>query len=59
MRLPSTSTVHVPHAPSLQPFLVPVSPTSSRSQSSRVVRGWTTACTARPLTRTVMSMSWA
>ena len=49
MRLPSTSTVQVPHAPSLQPFLVPVSPTSSRSQSSRVVRGWTTARTARPL----------
>ena len=55
MRRPSTRIVHVPHAPSLQPFLAPVSPTSSRSQSSNVVRGDTTVRSARPLTRNAIS----
>ena len=43
---PSIMTVQAPHWPWSQPFLVPVSPTSSRSQSSSVVRGRTTARTA-------------
>ena len=53
IRRPSTSTVQVPHAPSLHPFLAPVSPMSSRSQSSRVVRGETTVVRSRPLSRSV------
>jgi hypothetical protein len=37
-RAPSTCTVHAPHAPWSQPFLVPMSPNRSRKASSRVVR---------------------
>ena len=40
-RSPSSRTVHAPHAPWLQPSLVPVSPIRSRSRSSddaRVIR---------------------
>src|SRR5690349_22089280 len=36
---PSTSTAQVPHSPSSQPCLVPVSPRSSRSTSSSVLCG--------------------
>ena len=50
MRLPSISTVHVPQAPSLHPFLVPLSPSRSRRKSSSVTRGSTSAVTARPFT---------
>src|SRR5437762_3984019 len=37
--LPSSSTVHAPHAPSPQPYLVPVSCNSSRRISSSVRSG--------------------
>src|SRR3954452_9422659 len=47
---PSTSTVQVPQAPSLQPFLAPVRCASSRSQSSRVTRALAVAVTGSPLT---------
>ena len=33
---PSSSTVQAPHSPAPQPFLVPVSPISSRMTSSSV-----------------------
>lgn len=50
MRWPSMRTVQVPQAPSLQPFLIPVSPADSRSQSSSVTWADTCVSTASPLT---------
>src|SRR5262244_3964236 len=50
---PSTSTVHVPHSPSSQPCLVPVSPRSSRSTSSRVLWTGTSVSRESPLTFSV------
>src|SRR5882724_12409664 len=47
---PSTSTVQVPHSPSSQPCLVPVSPRSSRSTSTRVLWTGTSASRDSPLT---------
>src|SRR5215467_6922662 len=41
MRFPSTNTVHAPHWPWSQPFLVPVRSSRSRRTSSRVVQGST------------------
>src|SRR3989441_4383570 len=46
--VPSSSTVHVPHSPSSQPCLVPVSPASSRSTSSRVLCGAKATSTGSP-----------
>src|SRR6185503_8344882 len=48
--VPSTSTVHVPHSPSSQPCLVPVSPRSSRRTSRRVLWTGTRTSWASPLT---------
>lgn len=50
IRLPSISTVQVPNAPSLQPFLVPVSPRRSRTKSRSVTRGSSSAAIDRPFT---------
>src|SRR6266536_5614642 len=36
---PSTSTVHAPHAPTAHPYFAPVSPSSSRSTTSRLRSG--------------------
>src|SRR5216684_6855227 len=52
-RRPFTCTVHAPHCPWSQPFLVPVRPTVSRRQSSRVVRGSTETRCSWPLIRSV------
>src|SRR5215203_3448490 len=49
IRSPSTSTVHAPHAPWSQPFLVPGRPTSSRSRSSSETRGSFGRDTGTPL----------
>src|SRR5260370_28475486 len=53
-RLPFTCTVHAPHCPWSQPFLVPVRATVSRRQSSSVVRGSTRSWRSLPLMRSVM-----
>src|SRR5215510_5958526 len=45
----STRTVQVPHSPSSQPCLVPVSPRSSRSTSSNVLWGKNATSTSSPL----------
>src|SRR5436309_5962699 len=58
-RFPSTSTVHAPHAPWSQPFLVPVRSRRSRSASSNVVRLSSRNGCAPPLTRSVTSTSVA
>ena len=50
-RLPSSSTVHAPHAPWSQPFFVPVSPSWSRSASSSVTRASSSTSRGAPLTR--------
>ena len=47
---PSMSTVHAPHSPSPQPSLVPVTPQSSRSTSSRRFMGGTRTRRRFPLT---------
>src|SRR5947208_4675626 len=47
--VPSTRTVQVPHSPSSQPCLVPVSPRSSRSTSSSVLWGAKATSTGSPL----------
>src|SRR3712207_2870960 len=52
-RLPSTCTVHAPHWPRPQPFLVPLRCRCSRSASSRVVRGSRVSACAWPLTVSV------
>src|SRR5262245_60911306 len=51
----SRSTVQAPQAPSLHPFLVPVSSTRSRSRSRRVTRAscWTERTTPLSLKRVV------
>src|SRR6266566_8793754 len=56
-RLPSTSTVHAPHAPWSQLFLVPVRSSRSRSASSNVTRLSNRNRCALPLTRSVRSTS--
>ena len=56
-RLPSASTVHAPHAPWSQPFLAPVSPSRSRSASSRVTRGSSQSSRRTPLTRSLSCTS--
>src|SRR5258705_13788459 len=48
--VPSTSTVRAPHTPCSQPAWAPVSSSSSRRQSSRLVRGSTATVRASPLT---------
>ena len=55
-RLPSSSTVHAPHAPSLQPFLVAVRAMRSRRKSSRVTRGSSSAATSLPFSLKCRSM---
>src|ERR1041385_5385455 len=50
IRRPSTSTVHAPHWPWSQPFLVPVRSRWSRSASSSVVHGATSSLTGLRLT---------
>src|SRR5262249_13174533 len=50
MRRPFASTVHAPHWPWSQPFLVPVRWRCSRSASSSVVRGSRSIWRTRPLT---------
>jgi hypothetical protein len=52
-RRPSTWTVHAPHSPLSQPLFVPVSDSSSRSASSRVMRGSTMIVRAWPFTVTL------
>ena len=47
---PSRRMVQAPHTPCSQPALVPVSPTFSRRQSSKVRRGSTSTVTLAPLT---------
>src|SRR5438445_606813 len=49
IRRPSASTVHAPHWPWSQPFLVPVSPMRSRSRSSSVTRVSSGSSYGRPL----------
>ena len=58
-RLPSSSTVHAPHAPWSQPFFVPVRPSSSRRASNSVVALWSRSRCAVPLTRNVTVISLA
>src|SRR5882724_12676892 len=53
-RLPFTCTVHAPHCPWSQPFLVPVRATVSRTQSSSVVRGSMRSWWSLPLMRSVI-----
>src|SRR2546422_5311244 len=53
-RLPFTCTVHAPHCPWSQPFLVPVSATVSRIQSSSVVRGSRRNWWSLPLMRSLI-----
>src|SRR5689334_5705857 len=48
--LPSTNTVHAPHWPWSQPFLVPVRSRWSRSASRSVVHGASLSCLATPFT---------
>src|SRR5262249_51635588 len=47
---PSTWTVHAPHIAIPQPYLVPVSPSSSRNTQSRGISGSTSTLTAFPFT---------
>src|SRR2546425_2229934 len=56
-RLPFTCTVHAPHCPWSQPFLVPVRATVSRMQSRSVVRGSTRSWRSLPLMRKVTGMA--
>src|SRR5574341_1069147 len=51
---PFQSTVHAPHSPAAQPFLVPVSANFSRSICSNVMLEGTSNRSARPLTVTVI-----
>src|SRR5262249_42372894 len=50
---PSTSTVHAPHCPSPQPYLVPVRSSLSRRTVSRVSDGAASTSRAAPLTRSL------
>src|ERR1700731_958634 len=55
IRRPSTRTVHAPHWPRSQPFLVPVRCRRSRSRSSSVTRGSSSSTSRRtPLTVRLM-----
>src|SRR5947208_16853227 len=47
---PPISTVQAPHAPSPQPYLAPVRPSSSRSTISRLRSGCGSTSCDRPLT---------
>ena len=58
-RRPSSSTVHAPHWPWSQPFFGAVTPSCSRSASSRVVRVSTRSACRLPSTRRVTSVKWA
>src|SRR5438132_14113476 len=60
-RRPSTSTVQAPHWPWSQPFLVPVSPSRSRSASSSETLGSTSSAWSVPLmvSRTRIPLRWA
>jgi hypothetical protein len=49
MGSPSTRTVHTPQSPTLQPFLVPVRCSASRSTSSSVCPGATATVRGSPL----------
>src|SRR5687767_11568338 len=51
---PSMCTVQAPHNAMPQPYLVPVSPSESRSTQSRGVSGSTSACMSLPLMLTVI-----
>src|SRR5262249_11659168 len=53
IRRPFTSTVHAPHWPWSQPFLVPVRSRRSRSASSSVVQGASVSLRSTPLTVSV------
>src|SRR5687768_5484424 len=48
---PSSSTVHAPHCPSPQPYLLPVSPKSPRRIASRLSPGSASTSRLVPLTR--------
>src|SRR5438067_6220057 len=52
---PSTCTVHAPHNPAPQPYLVPVSSRLSRKTHSSGVSGATFTFRSLPLTRRVSS----
>src|SRR3954451_6288067 len=52
--LPSSRTVHAPHSPVSQPTFVPVSPSWSRSVSTRSSLGETSTDTSVPLTLRVL-----
>jgi hypothetical protein len=51
--IPSTSSLQAPQTPSPQPYLVPVSPHSSRTTSSRDRDGSSRTDRSMPLTRSV------
>src|SRR5579864_3382733 len=53
---PSSSTVHAPHWPSPQPYLVPVSSRRSRKTFSRVSSGATSTVCSFPLTKRVSAI---
>ena len=55
--LPSTSTVHAPHAPRSQTRFVPVNPMRSRNASKSVVRGSIFARRSWPFTTNDTSVS--
>src|SRR4029450_6186913 len=48
---PSTSTVHAPHCPSPQPYLLPVRPSSYRSTERRLSAASPSTSCVVPLTR--------
>jgi hypothetical protein len=56
-RLPFTCTVHAPHCPWSQPFLVPVNWSRSRSRSNSDVRTSTVIACRAPFTVKLMVMS--
>src|SRR5689334_2193931 len=59
VRLPSTSTMHAPHAPSPQPYFVPVSFRSSRSTSSNERSGSVVTSTVFPFTESFVRIGSA
>ena len=56
IRLPSVSTVQAPQAPWSQPFLGPVTPSRSRSRSSRLTQGSTSTVSTEPFTFSCISI---
>ncbi len=50
MRRPSTITVQAPHWPWSQPFFTDITPSSSRSASSTLMRGSRFSCRSVPST---------